>query len=122
MNRKLTFLIALSFEIVNEVFYLVAAYMIYDICQKNPRRIKTLKFDEEDYLINGIIWGPIINDLSDLIVGITFLAMSSVDGPKHEHIDLCLHDIKIPDADDTDIKAMAGVLIVQRYATHPIFV
>lgn len=90
--------------------------MIYDICQKNPRRIKTLKFDEEDYLINGIIWGPIINDLSDLVVGITFLAMGSMDGPKHEHIDMCLHDIGIPNADDQDIQAMAGVLIVQRYS------
>ena len=89
--------------------------MIYDICQKNPRRIKTLKFDEEDYLINGIIWGPIINDLSDLIVGITFLAMGSIDGPSHEHIDMCLHDIAIPNAGDQDIQGMAGVLIVQRY-------
>lgn len=109
------FLIALGFEIVNEIFYLVAAYMIYDICQKNPRRIKTLKFDEEDYLINGIIWGPIINDLSDLIIGITWVAMGSVDGPKHEHIEMCLHDIGIPGAEDGDIIAMSGFLIVQRY-------
>lgn len=113
-SPKLTKCLALAFEIFNEIFYLVAVYMIYDICQKNPRRIKTLKFDEEDYLINGIIWGPIINDLSDLIVGITFLAMGSIDGPKHEHIDMCLHDIGIPNAGDPDIRAMAGVLIVQR--------
>ena len=89
--------------------------MIYDICQKNPRRIKTLKFDEEDYLINGIIWGPIINDLGDVIVGITFLALGAVDGPKHDRIEYCLDDMDIPGAEDSDILAMAGFLMVQRY-------
>ena len=53
----------------------MAVFMIYKICQKNPRRIKTMKFDEEDYLINGIIWGPIINDLSDFIISISFLCI-----------------------------------------------
>ena len=55
--------LVLSMEIFNALFYIMSAWQIYRICRQNPRRIKTVKFDEDDYLINGILFGAIANDI-----------------------------------------------------------
>ena len=69
---KQSFNSALSIELINGVIYLLAVWRIVYICKHNPRRIKTSKFDEDDYLINGIVFGPVVNDIYFLVVGLFY--------------------------------------------------
>ena len=59
-------------ELINGAIYILAVGQIFAICRQNPRRIKTIKFDEDDYLINGILFGALAND-SCLYLNFIFL-------------------------------------------------
>ena len=101
--------LALTIEIINALFYILAVWRIIRVCRINPRRIKTFKFDEDDYLVNGVIFGPIINDIYYLTVGLFYTLVKDT-----HHYDTCSSVIKVPGMTNTDIFAVSIIMVVQR--------
>ena len=79
------------------------------MCKVNPRRIKTSKFDEDDYLVNGIVFGPIVNDIYYLTVGLFYSLVKD-----SYHYDTCSSVLKVPNITNTDIFAVSIIMVIQR--------
>ena len=100
---------ALSIELFNGTFYLLAVWRILRVCRINPRRIKTSKFDEDDYLLNGIVFGPLVNDIYYLTVGLFYSIVRNTN-----HYDQCMAVINIPNIGEQDIFSISMILVFQR--------